>query len=129
MTEHEILVEETKQESTDAKVWLGAYTKQKLLNFIKEFPELKHPLPVYRFLYWTGEVFSTINLSEFAQLHGCGLAGLHIVQTKSNRSCKGLIKCPEEVTSNLKENKAIYNKLTFSKSSARITDFFNLENK
>ena len=106
MTEHEILVEETKQESTDAKVWLGAYTKQKLITLIKEFPELKHPLPVYRFINPLGLILETTELTKFAQLHG--LSQPNLSQMKSTNSYKGWIKCPDNyINSTLEERIAL----------------------
>ncbi len=94
---------------TDNCVDLGYYSKEKLLELIGEFPDLKHPLKVYRFLYHTGEVFSTVNLTDFARQNDLDASTLSKILRKPGTLHKGLMKCPEEgITSSLENNRDLY---------------------
>lgn len=121
MTETELVVAE---QSPEDSALLGPYSKERLLEYIKEFPDLSHPLPVYRFLYWTGEIYEVVDLASWAREQGLGLPNLYHIHAHAYKSYKGLIKAPESL-GDKDYNSRIYKELTvknnkrFSKFSVR----------
>lgn len=107
MTETSLEIAEDIKDIPPNSASLGIYSKEKLLKAIEEFPDLRHPLPVYKFLYWTGEVYTTVDLPSFAKNNDLNLTQLRKIHTYSG-SHKGLIKCPDNITTSLERNRELH---------------------
>ncbi len=79
-----------KTEVPENSVILAPYSKKKLIEYILEFPDLEHPLPVYRFQSPSGEIHETLELDKFARLHGLSASGLSKIRLGyANNNHKG----------------------------------------
>ncbi len=113
MTETKLTTVEPLEEHAN----LGKYSKKKIQDLIKEFPDLQHEEQVYAFLYHDGSIHKTINLSEFAKLHNLHITRLKDVHNNKSYSHKGLIKAPEDKTRLLEYYQQVMLKVKLAKGT------------
>ncbi len=101
-----------KGEIPDNAEVLGLYTKEKFLELVHDFPELVNPLKLYRFLYWDGTIHETYDLGQFARDHKLTQSNLYNIHNHPRFSYKGLIKCPDNATSDKTHNKQLHKQIT-----------------
>ena len=80
----------TQAEIPDDAYVIGPYSKQRMLETIREFDNLAHPMPIYTFQAPNGALHETLDIRSFANLHGLNSDQLIALQYKFDwRNHKG----------------------------------------
>ena len=73
----------TQAEIPDDAYVIGKYSKQRMLSTIREFDDLKHDLPVYKFISPEGKLHEVLDIAQFARDNDLVSSRLHELMYKS----------------------------------------------